>query len=361
MPEALLERSEPAFGGEYCFGSEDEDNWRAHLPARRSVFGSVEYANICEQFRECTSQLYVLKSEHGSICSPLLLRPVADLPFATDCTGMWDAATPDFTGPLAQGDVQSLIAGYRRNRSQFIRKLGIVSEFAHLHPWEEAQAFLGNGCAHNRDIIWVDVSLSPDWLFREHFEHAARKNIGKAQREGVKISTRTDDSALQDFYRIYLGTMLRNGAQRRYFFSLEFFREIRDRLPDNSRFVFAEHGGAIAAATLYMHDDRDVYSFLGGADTEFNHLRPTNLIVWETICWAHDAGKKRLILGGGFRPKDGIYQFKATFSPLRSPFHVYRKIHLPDEYALLDARCRAFHQLKDEHVDYFPSYRNAAH
>jgi lipid II:glycine glycyltransferase (peptidoglycan interpeptide bridge formation enzyme) len=252
------------------------------------------------------------------------------------------------------------MASFHDLHGDFARQQGIIAEFAHVHPWSDSRHLLREGCAYNRDIVWVDVAQSPETLFRNHFEHSARKNINKAQREGVKIFTDCGDDALHEFFRIYSGTMRRNQALDRYAFSLQFFRRIRDSLTENARFVFARYGGRIVAATLYMYDDDDVFSFLGGADAEFNSVRPTNLVVWDTIQWAHATGRKRLILGAGFRPNDGIFQFKATFSPLRQPFYVYKRIHRQEDFARLDRRSREYNGIGDEHVDYFPSYRYVA-
>ena len=337
----------------------DEDGWRGYLPANRSVFGSLEYAKICQSFKNVIPRLYVVESETASICHPMLLRPLADLPFEADIAGKWDATTPDYTGPLLQGADRNLESLYSDLHGAFARDAGIVAEFAHLHPWSGGRDQLGEGCVHNRDIIWVDLGLSPDQLFRNQFDHSCRKNIQKAQVSGVKIFTDTSDFAIDEFFRIYSGTTERHNALGSYFFSLDFFRAFRDEMPENARFVFADHSGKIVAATLYLHDDNDVFSFLGGADSEFNHLRATNLVIWETICWARQAGKKRLILGGGYRPADGIHRFKSTFSKLRQPFYVYKRIALERDYALLNQRCREHNGLRDADASYFPSYRYA--
>jgi serine/alanine adding enzyme len=342
------------------FTTSDQDDWRAWLPANRSVFGSLEYAKICETFRGCTSLLYVLKSDAASICHPMLLRPVSDLPFHPNVEGVWDSTTPDYTGPLVQGSDRDLMNRFPELHGAFAREQGIIAEFAHVHPWSAGRDLLDEGCTYNRDIIWVDVTQSSETLFRDHFEHSCRKNINKAQREGVMILAESDDCALEEFSRIYSATMRRNQALGRYSFSLDFFKRIRDDLPENAKFVFAQHSGRMVAATLYLYDDNDVFSFLGGADAEFNSLRPTNLVVWDTIQWAHQTGKKRLILGAGFRPNDGIYQFKATFSPHRQPFYVYKRIHRADDFALLDKHCREYNCIGDKSVDYFPSYRYVA-
>lgn len=335
----------------------DENEWRRALPASRSVFGSIEFAHICERYRGYSPRLYVSESATASVCHPMLLRPVADLPFATDIVDRWDSTTPDYTGPVLQGHDDFLASEFRRCYTSFTRENGIVAEFAHVHPWSQAKDLLGEDCVYNRNVVWVDVSLEPETLFRDHFEHSARKNINKAQRDGVQVYTDTTDEAIEEFHRIYISTMQRNQALDRYHFTAEYFAGIRNEMPDNARFVFAEYRGAIIAATLYLYDDADVHSYLGGADAEFNAVRPTNLIVWNTICWAHQTGKKHLVLGGGYRPNDGIYRFKATFSPLRQPFYVYKQIYRCEDFALLEQRRREYTGIGSQHVDYFPSYR----
>ncbi|HTC92062.1 MAG TPA: GNAT family N-acetyltransferase [Terriglobales bacterium] len=344
---------------EHFLSTADQDAWRKYLPVSSSVFGSLGYARICEAFRNCSPRLYVVESGEAAIRYPILLRSLGDLPFAVSTRAKWDSATPDFTGPLMLGSEPELSAVFPELRNTLFQQEGIVAEFAHLHPWSNAQAVLQNGCAYNRDIVWVNVSHSPETLWRDHFEHSCRKNINRAEKEGVRIITGSSDEHIREFFRIYRGTMDRNNADAAYYFSYEFFRSFRDELPENSRFVLAEHRDQIVAATLYLHDDHDVFSFLGGTDSAFQQMRPTNALIWETICWAHATGKKRFILGGGYRPGDGIFRFKSTFSRLRQPFYVYKRIHLQHDYSQFEQRCRQHHGLDGEPIGYFPSYRHA--
>jgi hypothetical protein len=298
-----------------------------------------------------------MESGEAAICYPLLLRPLSDLPFRTESGARWDSITPDFTGPLMAGNHADLAAAFPERRNRLFREHGIVAEFAHLHPWSDIEVLLPQGCVYNREIVWVDVTLDPEHLWREHFEHSCRKNINRAEKEGVTVFAGSGDQHVREFCRIYRSTMDRNEALPSYYFSSEFFQAFRDELPENSRFALAEYRGQIVAATLYLHDDYDVFSFLGGADAAFQHVRPTNAVIWETIRWAHAAGKRRLILGGGYRPEDGIFRFKSTFSRLHQPFYVYKQIHLEADYGQLEQHCRQYYGLNGTPISYFPAYR----
>lgn len=339
----------------------DSDAWNRLLPSGKSVFGGIGYARICAAFRKCSPRLYVVELNHAAICYPLLLRPLSELEFAGGNDGAWDATTPEFTGPMEFGSEPSLTEKFSFFRDKTFQKEGIIAEFAHLHPWKETASRLFEGNELNREIVWVDTTMSPEELWRTHLEYSCQKNIRTAQRNGVNVFEGTTDEHIQEFYRIYQLTMLRNKASLSYHFCLDYFKAFRDEMPHHCRFAMAEYGGRIVAATLYLHDDSDVYSYLGGADAEFQHVRPTNLLVWETILWAHSAGKMRLVLGGGYKPSDGIARFKSTFSRFRKSFYVYKKIHQERDYGLLEKRCRERYALNEEPIQYFPSYRYSVH
>ena len=335
----------------------DQDDWRRYLPECRSVFGSLGYARICQEHRGYSPRLYVLQSEKAVICYPLFLRSLADLPFRTSVTPKWDSGTPDFTGPLMYGDDHELASAFPEFRNTLFQTERVVAEFAHLYPWSPARSLLGDGCVYNRDIVWVDVTLNLETLWHKHFEHSCRKNITRAEQEGVRTFTAAGEDHVREFHRIYVGTMDRRNALASYYFSYEFFTAFLRELPANSRFVFAEYQGQVVAATLYLYDDQDVFSFLGGTDVAFQQVRPTNAVIWDTIRWAHGAGKKRLILGGGNAPGDSLFRFKSTFSRFHQPFFIYKRIHLEQEYSVLEQGCRAYSGLNGSPISYFPSYR----
>jgi lipid II:glycine glycyltransferase (peptidoglycan interpeptide bridge formation enzyme) len=151
--------------------------------------------------------------------------------------------------------------------------------------------------------------------------------------------------------------MRQRNALKQYYFPLDYFSAIFDRLRENARFVLATYRDEPVAGILYLHDRDDVYSYLGGADYRFQHVRPTNAIVYDTILWAKRRGKKRLVLGGGYSPNDGILRFKGSFSPARARFSVYKRVHLPEEYASLCQSWARAYGRDPATSAYFPPYR----
>jgi hypothetical protein len=338
---------------------DDERGWRELLPTRSSVFGSVEFAAIHEQHGGGEARLFALRSPQGPIAYPLLLHPVSGLPFGEGVgAGLFDAATPQYTGPLAvgapDGDAR---ASFAEALDRWCAESGIVTEFAHLHPWRARTELLdSSGVELDREIVYVDLTQDPDSRWRYSYTHACRKNVNRARREGVRVFAARDESDARELHRIYERTMDRRGARESYYFPPTYFASFLERLPENSRILLAEHDGRIVAATLYLHDETDAYSFLGGADHEAQQVRPSNAIVDEMIRWGREQGLQRLVLGGGYAPGDGIFRFKASFSPLRADLRLYKRVHLVDEYeSLLHAWRR--HHGDDPEPAFFPPYR----
>jgi serine/alanine adding enzyme len=340
----------------------DEDRWRELLPAADGVFGSFEFASIQHLHVGGEPRLFAQAAPGGSLAHSLVLRPVAELPFAAGAAApLFDAATPPYAGPFARGTVDAgAAAEFAGAFERWCADGGVVTEFGHLHPWRARTETLEEAdVSVDREIVYVDLTLAPEQLWRESFTHACRKNINRARREGVRVFEATSEADALELHRIYELTMERRGALDAYRVPPGYFPAFLERLPDNARIVLAEHDGRVVAATLYLHDADDAYSYLGGADHDYQRLRPTNAVVHEMILWARERGIKRLVLGGGYGPDDGILRFKSSFSPLRREFRVYRRVHLRDAYDELVARWREATP-GAEPGRYFPPYRKGA-
>jgi serine/alanine adding enzyme len=337
----------------------DADAWHEALPAERSAFGCLGFARSQERAGIATHRLLVAEDGNARVAYPLQLRPLADLPFSTElASGAWDSASPPFTGPLASADVGAAAGPLADRIAGLLADEGVVCEFAHLHPWNARPELVG-GAEADREIVWVDATLDPERLWRDSYSKACRKNVRRAESEGVTVREARGAADIAAFHRIYIQTMERNEAHESYFFDEAYFQAVFEEMPGSARFALAEHEGRMIAATLYLHDSDDVYSYLGGADHEHQQLRPTNAVVHDTIRWARERGKRRLVLGGGYRPNDGIFRFKASFSPQRATLELARRVHLPDDFERLVAAWREHRGPGADPGAYFPAYRSA--
>ncbi len=338
--------------------TENAERWRAVLPASESVFGSVEYARIYEEHSGYPARLAVCPDV--GIAYPCFLRPIGSLPFAQgDAQAGYDLVTPEYTGPLCSlspgGNVRT---GFAEAFTALCRGEGIVTEFAHLHPWRAHTDLLDpDGVAFNREIVYVDLTPTEEEIWAHSTTHDCRWAIGRAQRHGVSVFEASEPEHIREFHRIYVGTMDRRRALQRYYFPVAFFESIFTQMRDSARFLLAEHEGRIVAAGLFLHDETNAYYHLSGSDHAFRQLYAGNVLLWEAIRWARAGGRQRFILGGSYQQGDGIFRFKASFSPLRARFHTFRKVHLPDSYDALCRQWSAHYGSEESSATYFPAYR----
>jgi len=345
---------------EAIYTPENVREWSAVLPHEESAFGSVEFAAVAEQHLGYQPRLYVLHDDTSAIAYPFFIRSAPSLLLSEEagpCVS--DTSSPDFTGPVARGMPSRLLAlEFAERLAAFFVNQNVIAEFIHLHPWKALKGALRGHCLQlDRQIVYIDLTWTEEQLWRSSFTHACRKNISRSQREKVRVFEAQTTGDIREFHRLYLQTMRERNALEHYFYPLEYFTAMFDGLGGSARFTLAEYKDQVVAGTLYLHDRDDVYSYLGGADINFQHVRPTNAVIYETMLWAKNQGKKRMLLGGGYTPDDGVMRFKASFSPQRASFLVYRCIQQSEKY---DELCRAWsciHGCDAESGNYFPRYR----
>jgi hypothetical protein len=173
----------------------------------------------------------------------------------------------------------------------------------------------------------------------------------------VQVRHAADEADIAEFHRIYTLTMDRVGAGPQYRLGLAYFRSLVSAMPENSDVLLAVHGRRVIAALLVLHDEIDMYSYLGGADLEFGHLRPSNLLHYEAMRSGQARRKRRFVLGGGHRPNDGVFRFKAGFSPRRAAFSVVRRVHIDAAYASLCEAWSRYYGCPVDPYGFFPPYR----
>jgi hypothetical protein len=167
---------------------------------------------------------------------------------------------------------------------------------------------------------------------------------------------------LEEFHSVYLATMRRCGASPSYFFPRSFFEAICTDLKGYYAFFHMMLGTKVIASELVLLSQDYAYSFLGGSYEEAFELRGNEFLKHESFLWVRGAGKRGIILGGGYRGEDGILQFKRHFAPGGEvSFNLGLAVYDASLCARLSERRQIYEQ--ERSVDwqprpgYFPPYR----
>ena len=346
---------------------EDRSRWIRlweSWPARE-VYAHPDYVSL---FREPSSRVLaaIIELDNGGVLYPFLLRDLSAAPFlasagieARDVTTPYGYGGAFYWGRIPRGEVAGQFwpawtdwAVERKVVSEFIR-FSLFEEDLLPYPGQrlERQSNLVRALDPSEEEIWRD------------FKHKVRKNVNRARREEVVVEPDLRGRGLDEFLRIYETTMDRRKAEQGYYFDRSFFETLRRSLEGHFVFFHALWNGSVVSSELALVSASTIYSFLGGTDPDAFHVRPNDLLKYEIIMWGRKNGKSRFVLGGGYRPDDGIYQYKKSFAPNGAlAFHVGNRVLLPELCDdLVEAR-RLFENDQGRQwrpqQGFFPAYRS---
>jgi vancomycin resistance protein VanK len=171
-----------------------------------------------------------------------------------------------------------------------------------------------------------------------------RRNIKKATKTGVEVTTGDDLAA---FHELYAHTAERDHFTPR---PLSYFQTMYDALgaeePDRIRLYFAHHEGDLVAATIWIRVGTHTWYSNGTGTTEKRDVRGSNAVQWRMICDSLAAGAAVYDLRGitdtlaSDDPHLGLIQFKVGTGgeaveyagewdlPLNRPIHKAFELYL---------------------------------
>ena len=342
----------------------EADGWRhGTIGPKGKSRHTPTYVDLFRRAGDFSLCAILSKEDAGLAMFPFILRPLSEEKWAgKNAEGLFDIITPyGYGGPFSLEMGRIFPDDFWNPFEEWARKKGVVSCFARLSLFEEQLVpFRGEVVEKGPNVV-RSLSISEEELWRD-YAHKVRKNVKRARRSGLVVELDEDGERLDDFLDIYKATMDRREAGRGYYFPRSFFERIVRDLPGGYAFFHALSSGKVVSTEMVLVSANHIYSFLGGTRSESFSLRPNDLLKHEIIRWGSSSGKKTFVLGGGYKPSDGIYRYKLSFAPkgVRT-FYVGEKIFDKAQYETLIERRRKWESAKDRcwhpTEGFFPSYR----
>lgn len=344
----------------------DTEQWIAFwkLCPHREVYAHPNYAKLYADGKNHAFCAF-WQSPNIYVLYPFLLRDLTVEPFwSPEIGSACDITTPYGYGGAyvwGSGNIQSVVNDFWTHFDVWAAQQNLVCEFVRFtlfsdtilqYPGKQEQKLQNVVCSlkPSENLLWMD------------FKHKVRKNVNKARRSGVQVELDPTGERIDDFFHLYEHTMQRRDASAGYYFPRTYFEQIHQTLHGQFTYFHALHEGRIISTELILVSANNVYSFLGGTDSDSFDLRPNDLLKYEIILWAKKQGKHQFILGGGYEVGDGIYQYKLGFAPNGvMPFFVGYRVFRPDLYdKLVENKIALIKSEGREWVPqpaYFPTYR----
>jgi len=299
----------------------------------------------------------------GGALYPLILRPLAHESWAPPGTAGCDLTTPyGYGGPFAWGLDEEETASFWTEWGRWARDREVVTAFARLSVFPSQLLPFDGDIVSNSPNILRRLDLSAEGLWND-YEPKVRQNVRRARSRGCVLRVDPTGELLDEFVHVYTATMTLRNADRRYFFPREFFEAIVRDLPGHFAFFHVLHGGRVVSSELVLLSKQHAYFFLGGTLAESFEVRPNDFLQHETFLWCRDAGKRELVLGGGYKGSEGLFKYKKSFAPNGEvPFQIGVKTYdAAAATVLLEARKRWEHSRGlpwNPEPGFFPAYRS---
>lgn len=344
----------------YTYTIEQAEEWDKVVRsfASHDVYYLSGYARAFQLHGDGEPMLFYYEDADIRGINVVMKRDIADIDFFAhkiERGKYYDFITPyGYGGWIIEGhgNVSDLIDKYK----QWCRKHNIVSEFVRYHPMLDNASCLKEfyDVVDLGKTISIDLS-SPDVIWANMISQN-RNKVRKAQKLGVKIYHGQFPQIYETFKHIYNLTMDSDNATEYYYFKDDFYDSIINDLQEESQIFWAEIDEKIIAAAIMVSTNGLMNYHLSGSLREYQHLAPTNLLLYKAALWGCRNGYKSLHLGGGVgSQEDSLYKFKSAFNRNEvKQFAVGKNIYLPDVYNQLV-------EMKELDLEstFFPLYRCA--
>ena len=242
-----------------------------------------------------------------------------------------------------------------REYEEWCRNNSIISEFIRFNPVLRNHLFVDSfyEIVPLGETVAIDIT-NKDGIWN-NFSSKNRNVIRKALNNGIQIKNGLSKAILKSFIEIYNRTMEKDNAEEYYYFEDAFYASILNKLKDNATVFYAELDNKIIAASLMIFANKKLNYHLSGSVKEFQHLAPTNLLLFKTAEWGFDRGFQTFHLGGGLgSSEDGLFRFKRAFYKKElCRFYVGKKVYNQVVYDEL-VKIRG---CSIEKPSFFPEYR----
>ena len=207
---------------------------------------------------------------------------------------------------------------------------------------------LGYALVKNFNTYKVKLSKNVEELWR-NIEHNKRRNIKKAERQGVKVIKGSSYDHLTSFYEMLKITEKRAGFKSHSYNFFSSFLKIFGA-DDKVKIFLAEKDGRLIAGVFVVVYADTAYALAAGSYEEAWHFRPNDILHWKAMEWACNNGLMYYHLGsvseplpGERSPQWGLWRWKREWNGQLDKVFVYEKIYMPRFRKFILTGARALH------------------
>lgn len=274
------------------------------------VYFTHKYAQLYEDIEKGEAQTVYFENELGKVEYTFLKRKV---PYKIENKQYYDITTAyGYGGPCIQGSVdpEGLLRDFNAAFTTYCWEQNIISEFIRFHLFENEEV------RQNFDgqvkMIGLHVARNLKQPMKNNLDKDILASVRRAERNEITFTIDTSGEHLDEFLSIYYQTMKRNGATSFYYFDRTFFEKLHHHLKEEIAYIHGYMNGEIIGSLSVIYSDKYAYGFLGGVLKEYLRYGTSAFLQYQLMEWLKEKEIKYFIIGGGYREKDSLYNYKKS-------------------------------------------------
>ena len=173
-------------------------------------------------------------------------------------------------------------------------------ELINFYTWQPIREFEEAGfqtqiSSEQNLIILVDLAKGAEQIFKE-FSQTRRSELRKAMKQNLlEVKTLETEAELKELYEIHVEWNARKGNQPDSFAEMK----LAAAQTENRKIFIAKHEGKVVAGSYYRFCKNGIVEYAANNSlTEFQKLRPNDLIGWRSLEWACENNFSHYSMGG---------------------------------------------------------------
>ncbi|UJF15395.1 GNAT family N-acetyltransferase [Jeotgalibaca sp. MA1X17-3] len=320
------------------------------------VYFTHKYAQLYEEVEKGETQTIYFENELGKVEYTFLKREV---PYKIDGKQYYDITTAyGYGGPCIQDctDPEGLLKEFNAAFTKYCLEQDIISEFIRFHLFENEE--VRTNFDGQVKLMGPHVARNLKQTMTKNMDKDILSSVRKAKRNEITFTIDTSGKHLDEFLFIYYETMKRNEATSFYYFDRAFFEKLHHHLEGEIVYIHGYMNDEIVGSLSVIYSDTYGYGFLGGVLKEYLRYGTSAFLQYQLMEWLKEKGVEYFIIGGGYRDKDSLYNYKRKFDLQGSyPFYTGNKVHNQKIYQLQN-QLRKEEGEFDPETTFFPLYRS---
>ena len=214
-----------------------------------------------------------------------------------------------------------------------LKKNNVVCGLIRFHPFLKNHVFLKDRSDIKINKIKKTLFIDYSHNYKINYTKNVYRNLKKSSKNNLKTINNNNNKYFEIFYKLYNESMIKKDADRRFFFSKNYFQHLSNRINDNVTLILAKKEDKYIGGIIGLHSKNFCHVHLSAFNKQGLETGAPYLLRSELIDF-YSSSKKFIHFGGGITnsESDSLYLFKKNFSQNVYDFYIGKIIIDKDKY-----------------------------